>query len=51
MNDNDPNTNIYDHDNDGISDAVDFDVDNDGVDNWNDVGENGEDLSLSLIHI
>lgn len=44
MQDGDPNTNIYDHDNDGVSDNVDLDCDNDGIDNrndWEDVNMNG----------
>ena len=30
-------TNIYDHDNDGISDKFDMDIDNDGIDNYKDI--------------
>ena len=39
------NTDIYDHDNDGIQDRFDFDIDNDGIDNRNDLYENGSDAS------
>jgi len=34
--DGNPNTNIYDHDNDGIYDCIDIDIDNDGIWNVND---------------
>ena len=29
-------TNIYDHDNDGLEDRFDLDIDNDGIDNYKD---------------
>ena len=53
--DGNPVTDIYDHDNDGIEDSIDFDIDNDGIDNWEDKldcdNDGVEEQLLSLIHI